>query len=476
MRINHALGIGIAGCLILAAIPAFGIGSKEAAPTPADVAAAPAEPQDVPSPIDPRSGGTIDWVAPESEFFEPVDLDEAIAVAKQVNAKNRSSRSADPAMDDPANDPRQPLVSSFLSKAQELPGPTFAGAFNRASDGIAETWWKGKAPDYVYDLVPKAKEAGIEFIIHEDAKFSRIELKEAVERLDASPLTKTLNVSFYGLGYNGSGINIYFAGKAPNPLPVDELRKAAGIDCDFFVSEEDLGEMSLDSNRHTDTAPYSGGARINFSYNYADVGSCTSGFPVVKGNVGYLTTANHCDPTNNKMVTNGIGGLIANKSSWGLSSIDTKLIDPIASPATGPYIYTGPSWNSTQKSRITSVNRNSLGDYVCLSGATSGKRCSTIIDDAYPGNKLPTPGLVGDWYIIAKASSGWAAAGGDSGGAWYQENSNGTVQARGGHIGSYHQVPCSGLAPDAKGAKCKKFAYYVPATVIQNSLKVKIER
>ncbi len=484
MKIKHALGIGIAGCLALATLPAFGLGgTKEVAPADAGITPAapadtglttPAAPADAIPSFDPRSGGVTGWVSPESEFFESVDLDKEIAQAKELDISDRSMQALDPNSPWYGTTPTALLTSAFLEKATELPGPTYAGAYDRWQDGIAETWWKGKAPAYVYDLVPKAKEAGIEFIIHEDAKFSRIELKEAVERLQASPITEALNVSSYGLDHTGAGINIYFAAKAPHPLPIEELRKAAGINCDFFY-KEDFGEWVLDAARNTDAAPFSGGARINFSYSGRDVASCTSGFPVLKGGVGYLTTANHCDPTNKKAVTNGVGTLIAKSSHSGMAAIDTKLIDPIASPATGPYIYTGPPWNSSKKSRITSVNVNNVGQTVCLSGATSGRRCGTITDDAYPASKIGLPGLVGNWYIYVEAPSGWAAASGDSGGAWYRDNGNGTVQARGGHIASIYGISCSGLAPDVS-ATCRKHAMYVPATVIQNSLNVKIER
>ena len=264
MKIKHALGIGIAGCLALATLPAFGLGgTKEVAPADAGITPAapadtglttPAAPADAIPSFDPRSGGVTGWVSPESEFFESVDLDKEIAQAKELDISDRSMQALDPNSPWYGTTPTALLTSAFLEKATELPGPTYAGAYDRWQDGIAETWWKGKAPAYVYDLVPKAKEAGIEFIIHEDAKFSRIELKEAVERLQASPITEALNVSSYGLDHTGAGINIYFAAKAPHPLPIEELRKAAGINCDFAY-EEGFGEWVLDAARNTDAAP-----------------------------------------------------------------------------------------------------------------------------------------------------------------------------------------------------------------------------
>ncbi len=325
MKIKHALGIGLAGCLALASLPAFGVGGKKEV-TPADAGIT--APADVTPTIDPRSGGVTDWVPPESEFFEPVDLDEAIAEAQEIDISDRSADQSH----DPAVNSRELIASAFLQKAKEEPGPTFAGVLNRGEEGIAETWWKGKAPAYVYDLVPKAKEAGVEFIIHEDAKFNRIEISNAITRLLKDPLSDQLGIVAAGTGHDGSGINLSFEKNAPNPFPTEQLRRVAGIDCDFTY-DENGGKPVLTTARSNDSAPFSGGARINFSYSGRDVVSCTSGFPVLKGGVGYLTTGDHCDPTNKKAVTNGVGTLIARSSHSGSAAIDTKLIDPIASPA-----------------------------------------------------------------------------------------------------------------------------------------------
>ncbi len=266
MKAKHVLGVGLAGCLALAVLPAFGVGGKKEVTsadagitTPADAGlAAPAAPESAPADaipaIDPRSGGVTDWVPPESEFHEAVDLDEAIAQAKEADISDRSTEALDPNSPWYGATPTAMLTAAFLTKATELPGPTYAGAYNRWEEGIAETWWKGKAPAYVYDLVPKAKEAGIQFIIHEDAKFSRIELKEAAERLQASPLTKKYNVSSYGVDHTGSGIQVDFVAEAPRPFPADEFRKLAGIDCEITY-EENLGEWVLTAARNTNALP-----------------------------------------------------------------------------------------------------------------------------------------------------------------------------------------------------------------------------
>ena len=261
MKIKHALGIGLAGCLALATLPAFGLGgTKEVAPAEAGITA----PADVTPTIDPRSGGVTDWVPPESEFHEPVDLDKKIAQAKEADISDRSTQALDPDSPWYGATSTAMLTAAFLAKATELPGPTYAGAYDRWEEGIAETWWKGKAPAYVYDLVPKAKEAGIEFIIHEDAKFSRIEISDAITKLLQSNLVDEFGITSAGVRHDGSGINLTFKAAAPKPFPVDKFRHAAGIPCDFEY-EENGGEIVELVGKHTDAAPYSGGARINFS-------------------------------------------------------------------------------------------------------------------------------------------------------------------------------------------------------------------
>lgn len=114
---------------------------------------------------------------------------------------------------------------------------------------------------------------------------------------------------------------------------------------------------------------------------------------------------------------------------------------------------------------------NSYGDRVCLSGATSGLRCGTIVDDA-----TTAPGLSGNFYIRTKADSGWMSAGGDSGGPWYTGASGGN-QARGIHYGGETAVSCGAIAPDVSPSwgTCTQFSWYVPISVVLNTWGLALE-
>lgn len=128
-----------------------------------------------------------------------------------------------------------------------MPGPNYAGGVNGWDQGRVDVYWKGKAPDYVYALVPKAKAEGIELAIHEDAKYSAIELMNAVERLDKSDLVKKYGITGFSVNHDGASIKLDFRAAAPNPFPLDEFRKIARVDCEFTL-EENVGDYILQSS------------------------------------------------------------------------------------------------------------------------------------------------------------------------------------------------------------------------------------
>lgn len=86
---------------------------------------------------------------------------------------------------------------------------------------------RAKHQTYVYALVPKAKAEGIELAIHEDAKYSAIELMNALERLDKSDLVKKYGITGFSVNHDGASIKLDFRAAAPNPFPLEEFRKIA---------------------------------------------------------------------------------------------------------------------------------------------------------------------------------------------------------------------------------------------------------
>jgi hypothetical protein len=191
-------------------------------------------------------------------------------------------------------------------------------------------------------------------------------------------------------------------------------------------------------------------------------GACSTGFATLSGSAGRLISAYHCDTTGNRTVTDGGGTTIATGSGVSVKSdIDSMSIDPSASPATTPKIYTG-AWNSSTTATVKNWAANWTGDSVCAGGATTGTHCGTIIDDA-----TTYPGYSGAWYVLARASSGALAGQGDSGGPFYRTVSGG-VQARGIVNSGYVQVACGSHNPDGN-PNCYRDVLYTPISVVLNS-------
>lgn len=264
---------------------------------------------------------------------------------------------------------------------------------------------------------------------------------------------------------DGSGLTVRVAETTPGQDLKNELEGYLGL-ADGLFFEGNTDKMILQASRNADAAPWTAGQRISTSN-----GQCTSGFNVLFGSIGYISTAHHCDPSADLAVYSGEGTQIApgGSSVSAIASIDSQMIDPTASPATGPYIYVG-AWNSSTKFVVNSWAANNVGDLVCLSGATSGSRCGTIIDDA-----VQSPfGLPGNFYIKARSNSGWLSAGGDSGGAWYTGYGSGS-QARGIHLGGATFVPCGDVAPDVSNPECTEYSYYIPISVVLNTWGAKLE-
>lgn len=76
-------------------------------------------------------------------------------------------------------------------------------------------------------------------------------------------------------------------------------------------------------------------------------------------------------------MTDGGGTTIATGSGVSVKpAIDSMSIDPSASPATTPKIYTG-VWNSSTKATVKNWATNWTGQSVCAGGATTGTHCGT---------------------------------------------------------------------------------------------------
>lgn len=184
-----------------------------------------------------------------------------------------------------------------------------------------------------------------------------------------------------------------------------------------------------------------------------------------------LVKSINCDPGASYAVTNGTGTAIAPGANVvGMPSIDSQSIDPTASPATTPVIFTG-GWATSATSTVKNWASNWKGDQVCSGGATTGSHCGTVTDDA-----VAVPGLTGSWYVRAHASGVFAGQG-DSGGSIYRAVTGG-VQARGilkAGVTGTETYACGTEDPAADGLACYTDIVYVPISVVLNSWNYSLE-
>lgn len=325
--------------------------------------------------------------------------------------------------------------------------------------------WSGAVPGDVQRYAD-AKPNGVTITIVSGAKYSRAQAEAARTKLQTSAYGRQLGIVSTSLRQDGSGIDVNVAGTF-SALATD-AKQVAGIE-DVQINYGTQPPQGY--SRPNDAAPWKGGARIRHSSG----GSCTSGFAVLKGSVGKLITARHCDPAANAAVTDGAGQQIApgGASVAGIPAVDSLMIDPSASPATTPKVYRG-AWNSNTTSTVKNYASNWPGDPVCNSSSSTGEHCGEVYDDS---QNISFGGVTVN-VIQVKATSGIMGGQGDSGGPMFKKLSNG-VQARGILLGpdtDYAQTTsCGTTASDAQGIYCSRYINYVPISTILNAWGVSLE-
>lgn len=338
----------------------------------------------------------------------------------------------------------------------------FAGQVVDEAAGSLTLHWKGPLPRRVRDYLA-AIPAGVTVKVSEDAQYSRFEEQAAADLLNRSTLASTISLTKIAANSDGSGLTVYVSGAIPDAQTQSGVAGLIGLSTSaitYVSSAETPGDLA--GTRYNDTNPWKGGART-----VQGSSACSTGFSVLAGSYGRLVSANHCDPPADLSVYDGAGQLIAPGSAVsGYASIDSQLIDPSASPATTPQIYTG-AWSSGTTSTVKNWASNWTGQTVCTGGATTGSHCGTITNDA-----VTLPGLTGSWYIEVSSSSA-LAGNGDSGGPVYATVSGG-VQARGIILRGDAAVACGAYNPDVLPT-CYQNVYYAPISVVLNTWGVSLE-
>jgi hypothetical protein len=323
--------------------------------------------------------------------------------------------------------------------------------------------WKGAAPAAARAFVA-GRPLGVSIQLVEGARSSRAEAMAAAQRLADSALGRRIGLQSVAVNVDGSGVRARVPGTLA-PLSATD-RSAAATVAETGVTFETRAPAEKTAARYNDTAPWKGGIRV-----YQDGLACSTAFAVLSGSAGRLLSAHHCDESANSVVTDGAGQVIApgGASVSGIADIDSQLIDPSASPATTPRIYTG-GWNSSTLALVKGSARNYVDNTVCTSGATSGQHCGKVTDDT-----VTSPGASGKFYIEAKAAAnGVMVAGGDSGGAVFATVTGG-VQARGVILAGAGTVTCGATNPDIAKPRCFNTLVYAPISVVLSTWGVQLE-
>lgn len=335
----------------------------------------------------------------------------------------------------------------------------FAGQEIDIEDRSITVYWKGGLPPAVEEYGEYAGSLGITVTIESGAVLTREEALAAAEKITRNAeLVARAGVTSVSYRANGGGrLIVGLSGEEPSQAIREEIEEATGLNSSRLRYQTSQGSLVNLATRANDSSPWKGGIRTLHGGS-----ACSTAFAALSGSSGRLLSANHCGA--DKAASDGNGTRIATASAIaGKASIDSMSIDPSASPATTPRVYVG-AWNSSTTKTVKNWGSNWVGNTVCAGGATTGSRCGKVIDDA-----IKYPGLSGDWYVRARATSGAMAGGGDSGGPVYA-NVSGGVQARGVILGGFNATAtsCGSKNPDVT-TTCFRDIAYAPISVVLNS-------
>jgi hypothetical protein len=322
----------------------------------------------------------------------------------------------------------------------------FAGLIADPTNREVRLYWKGTLPAAVADAVTLGRlQAPVSVF---SAPYSEAELEVEAQRwIDSGLATDAYPKS------DGTGVTVEAAGEARAGGP-----ELPGGSRTAFTAEYGHGrwaslaaEPAVTSEqpavaywRWNDTAPRWGGSRF-----YADGhANCTAGFPVIdfEGYPGMLI-AGHCG-TVGKKVQSPFGGAKFGEVWWDWDYHDVAAVWVYDSVQGN--VYVGP-WNSSYSRPVAAAASNYTGNYVCVSGSTTGSNCAIRVYYRSPS----------DVTIRAERSKNGAcaAAPGDSGGPViedYQSLAYGkgilsagsdsvTCWVGGTAIGGYHRILYKGL-------------------------------
>ncbi|WP_283134672.1 hypothetical protein [Rhizohabitans arisaemae] len=289
-------------------------------------------------------------------------------------------------------------------------------------------WWKGVPAKAVQDAVGNARRTAV--IEVGEAAHSRKELEAAAGRLwAAAGVTAGGPVHGVRIPFDGSGL----------AAAVEEGNKAAvtqaesRIPGDLGVPVKVFGRDPLKrTGRCDDRAPWYGGAAIrNTSFGFANhCGgtwsrgyTCTAGFAVRLRGLDYLLTAGHCGRPRS-VIGDSTGEAIGNMTHEHVGH-DLALIR--ADGGSAGRIWDGKPGVGDFTKPVIGWLRASGGQWLCMSGSTTGAQCGYQVDGRYSTLcDRDVDGTYECYYGLLSARShyGVPSRNGDSGGPVFQLDVN----------------------------------------------------
>jgi hypothetical protein len=276
-----------------------------------------------------------------------------------------------------AQRPLDEAATQIEAAAHSNPRSGFTSVRVDAESNLLTLYWQGapaKAERNVIDTV-RARGITVKLV---GARYSQTQLDAQVDLIarDAVRAAGERVVSITKRP-DGSGVTV---GVDPGPAQamsrsalgrsLPNLQAAAGQGAITVVAVPKQPRPNL--LRENDGRPFYGGALIR-----GPLGVCTSGFAVHWPGVGdYMTTAAHCGWPGIS-ITNGVWNIMGVMTD-GNFGYDLRFIRTTGTPGSSGVIYTGsPVYAAGQTTTpVTRASHTHIGDWLCVSGALRGLRCS----------------------------------------------------------------------------------------------------
>lgn len=345
--------------------------------------------------------------------------------------------------------------------------PGFASAIVHREVGRVVIYWKGKVPNEILALQKSNPRATVEVL---QAPYSQRESDRVAAYVFAQAREGRIpQPTRIGLNATANELQVAFTDSDFAKISVQELKTDTEAATGVTPTVVNGTQRFVAASRQNDSTPWYGGSamtRVTGGKNYY----CSTGFAISKPDTPTrILSAAHCDLSGNLAWKDGAGDPFSAGGadiSVEPDGIESMIIYPTGG-ATGR-VYGGP-WNATPSHvryslKVGGSYSNSLGDYVCLSGAMSGENClATQIYAINQNIECPdNPGHTCKLHLADNSTQ--IVAIGDSGGPVYALRSDGRVSARG--IISALAAPTTCSISTAQPTLCSYDIAFAPISTI----------